>query len=81
MRTTLVLDERLLEGVRVLSGARTKKAAVEAAMRDFVRRRKAKKLLALEGSIEFADTVDDLIKRSRKDVLGRSSRAWPPSSG
>lgn len=71
MRTTLVLDERLLEEVRVLSGTRTKKAAVEAAMRDFVRRRKARKLLALEGRVELADTVDDLIKRRRKDVPGR----------
>jgi Arc/MetJ family transcription regulator len=71
MRTTLVLDEQLLEEVRVLSGARTKKAAVEAAMRDFVRRRKARKLLALEGNVELAETVDDLIKRRRKDVPGR----------
>ena len=71
MRTTLVLDEQLLEEVRALSGARTKKAAVEAAMRDFVRRRKARKLLALEGNVELAETVDDLIKRRRKDVPGR----------
>lgn len=71
MRTTLVLDEQLLEEVRVLSGARTKKAAVEAAMRDFVRRRKARKLLALEGQMELADTVADLIKRRRMDVPAR----------
>ena len=71
MRTTLVLDERLLEEVRVLSGARTKKAAVEAAMRDFVRRRMARNLLALEGTVDLAETVDDLIKRRRKDVPGR----------
>lgn len=71
MRTTLVLDEQLLEEVRILSGARTKKAAVETAMRDFVMRRKARKLLALEGNIELAETVDDLIKRRRKDVPGR----------
>lgn len=71
MRTTLELDEQLLKEVRALSGTRTKKAAVEAAMRDFVRRRKARKLLALEGSMELAETVNDLIKRRRKDVPGR----------
>ncbi len=71
MRTTLVLNERLLEEVRLLSGARTKKAAVEAAMQDFVKRRKAKKLLALEGHVELADSVDELITRRRKDVPGR----------
>jgi Arc/MetJ family transcription regulator len=71
MRTTLVLDERLLEEVRILSGARTKKAAVEAALRDFVRRRNAKKLLALEGRVDLADSVADLIERRRKDVPGR----------
>jgi Arc/MetJ family transcription regulator len=71
MRTTLVLDERLLEEVRILSGARTKKAAVEAAMRDFVRRGKSRKLLALEGQVELADTVDDLIRRRQADVPRR----------
>jgi Arc/MetJ family transcription regulator len=71
MRTTLVLDERLLEEVRLLSGARTKRAAVEAAMRYFVRRSKSRKLLALEGQVDLSDTVDDLIRRRRADVPHR----------
>ena len=71
MRTTLVLDDQLLEEVRLLSGARTKKAAVEAAMRDFVHRGKARKLLSLEGQVDLAQTVDDLIRRRRADVPRR----------
>jgi len=35
-----------------LSGAKTKKDAVEKALVDFIKRRKAKKLLQLEGKIE-----------------------------
>ena len=71
MRTTLVLDEQLLEEVRLLSGARTKRAAVETAMREFVRRKKARKLLALEGQVDLAGTVEDLIRRRRADVPRR----------
>lgn len=71
MRTTLVLDERLLEEVRLLSGALTKKAAVEAALRDYIRRRKARKLLALESQVDLAGTVDDLIRQRRADVPRR----------
>ena len=32
---------------------------------------KARNLLALEGNVELANTVEDLIKRRRKDVPGR----------
>jgi Arc/MetJ family transcription regulator len=48
MRTTLAINEELLNEVKLLSGAKTKKDAVEKALVDFVKRRKAKKLLQLE---------------------------------
>jgi Arc/MetJ family transcription regulator len=71
MRTTLVLKESLLEEVKALSGAKTKKEAVEKAMTEFVQRRRSRKLLDLEGKVELACTVEDLIKRRRKDVPHR----------
>jgi len=49
-RTNLVLDERLLEEATALSKAKTYSKAVEQALRDFVRRAKAKKILELAGS-------------------------------
>jgi len=71
MRTTLVINEHLLEEVRTLSGAKTQKAAVEKAMKEFIRRRKSKKLLDLEGKVELSCSVNDLITRRRKDVPHR----------
>ena len=71
MRTTLAISEELLNEVKLLSGAKTKKDAVEKALVDFVRRRKAKKLLQLEGKIELSLTPKEFLARRRKDVPRR----------
>jgi Arc/MetJ family transcription regulator len=71
MRTTLAINEELLNEVKLLSGAKTKKDAVEKALVDFIRRRKAKKLLQLEGKIELSFTPKELLARRRKDVPRR----------
>jgi len=71
MRTTLAINEELLNEVKLLSGAKTKKDAVEKALVDFIRRRKAKKLLQLEGKIELSFTAKELLERRRKDVPRR----------
>jgi len=71
MRTTLAIKENLLDEVKLLSGAKTKKEAVEKALEEFIRRRKAKKLIELEGKMELSLTLDELIKQRRKDVPHR----------
>jgi len=71
MRTTLAVREDLLEEVKTLSGAKTKKDAVEKALEEFVRRRKAKKLLDLEGKIDLSFTLGEFIQRRKKDVPHR----------
>jgi Arc/MetJ family transcription regulator len=71
MRTTLAIKEELLEEVKALSGVRTKKEAVEKALEEFVRRRKAKKLIDLEGKMELSFTLGEFIKQRRKDVPHR----------
>jgi Arc/MetJ family transcription regulator len=71
MRTTLAIKEDLLEEVKALSGAKTKKEAVERALEEFIRRRKAKKLLDYEGKMELSYTLSRLIERRRKDVPHR----------
>ena len=60
MRTTLAIKEQLLEEAKILSGARTKKETVEIALDEFVRRRRAKKLIDLEGKVEFTQTFSRL---------------------
>jgi Arc/MetJ family transcription regulator len=49
-RTNLVLDEDLLEQVVRVAGAKTYSRAVDTALRDFVRRAKARQILELAGS-------------------------------
>jgi len=71
MRTTLAINEELLEEVKTLSGVKTKKEAVEKALEEFVRRRKAKKLLDYEGKIELSFTLNEFLGRRKKDVPHR----------
>jgi len=49
-RTNLVLDEQLLEEATRLSGERTYSRTVERALREFVRRAQARRILELAGS-------------------------------
>jgi Arc/MetJ family transcription regulator len=48
-RTNLVLDEDLLEEATRLSGEKTYSAAVQLALRELVRRVKARQILSLRG--------------------------------
>ena len=49
-RTNLVLDEQLLEEATRLSGERTYSATVNRALADYIRRRRAGRILELAGS-------------------------------
>jgi len=68
MRTTLAINEKLLDEAKTLAGARTKKEAVEIALEEFIRKRKARKLLDLEGKVELSITLKELLRRRKKDV-------------
>ncbi|MGA1824337.1 MAG: type II toxin-antitoxin system VapB family antitoxin [bacterium] len=71
MRTTLSINEDLLNATKALSGAKTKKDAIEIALTEFIKRRKAKKLLELEGKIEFSFSLEEFLDNRRKDVPHR----------
>lgn len=57
-RTNIVLDDELVAQAMTLARVTTKKAAVEAALRAFVRKPDYSGLLALEGSDVLADDYD-----------------------
>lgn len=59
-RMMVEIDDRLLEEARRLSGARTKRAAIEAALRELIRRRKAAELARLAGKVEINLTPRDV---------------------
>jgi Arc/MetJ family transcription regulator len=71
MRTTLVVKDELIEQVKALSGVKTKKEAVEIALEEFIKRRKSRKLIDLEGKVNLSVDLAGLIDRRRKDVPHR----------
>jgi Arc/MetJ family transcription regulator len=53
MRTTLNIDDDMIELVLRETGAKTKTEAVHKALEDYIYRRKIEKLIALKGKIRF----------------------------
>jgi Arc/MetJ family transcription regulator len=71
-RTNLVLDEALLEEATRVSGEKTYSAAVQRALRDFVRRAKARQLLELRGSGSWEGSLSEMREdRPPKPKRGR----------
>jgi len=58
MATNLNLDDTLLEEALKLSGKRTKRDAVNAALAEFVARRKQRRILELFGKLEWDPRFD-----------------------
>ena len=63
MRTTIDIDEGLIRKVMKISGARTKKAAIVTAMKEYLKTRKRKELKGMIGNYdEFDLSLKDLEK-------------------
>ena len=58
------IDDRLVEEARRVGGQRTKKAAVTAALEEYIQRRKQAKILELFGTADFDPKYD--YKRQRR---------------
>lgn len=59
-RMTVAIDEELLEEARRLSGAKTKREAIEIALRQLVRRLRKQEISNHAGTIELALTQEKL---------------------
>ena len=64
MPTNLAIDDRLIREAQELGHHQTKKEAVNAALDEYVRRRKQLAILDLIGKIEYDENYD--YKRERK---------------
>jgi Arc/MetJ family transcription regulator len=73
MPTNLALDDRLIEEARRAGGHRTKKEAVNAALDEYVRRRKQMRILDAFGTIDFDRSYD--YKAERRRSTGRNQRS------
>ncbi len=65
METNLAIDPGLIERALVLSGEKTKKAAVTKALK-FIARREQRQLVDLFGKVDWDPTYDHKAGRSRK---------------
>lgn len=58
MATNLALDDKLIDEARRFGHHRTKKAAVTAALQEYVQRRKQQKILNLTGRVDYDPDYD-----------------------
>ncbi len=58
MPTNLAIDDRLLAEAQKIGKHRTKKDAVNAALDEYIRRRKQLKILDLIGKVEYDEDYD-----------------------
>jgi len=63
MRTNIVLDEKLVDEAMRLGGATTKREIVEAALREFVARRRSRRVLGLAGADLISPDYDVRVVR------------------
>lgn len=70
--TNLDLDPKLIQEAVRLGGYKTKKEAVNAALEDFVRRKKQLRILKLFGTVDYDPAYDYKAARRRK-------RGWQSS--
>ena len=63
MRTTIDINEELIQDVMKKAGVRTKKDAIVTALKDYLKHKKVEELKGLIGNYESFDlTLDDLRK-------------------
>lgn len=68
MRTTINIDDQLLDQIMALTSARSKTEAVRRALTDYIRFKHKDQLLAMRGTIEFSDDWRDLRDLERAEV-------------
>lgn len=66
MATNLALDDKLIAEAVKAGGHRTKREAVTAALREYVRRRARLKIFEMEGKIEYDPRFDYKAARRKK---------------
>jgi Arc/MetJ family transcription regulator len=75
MRATLNIPDDLLSEVQKISGEKSKTKAITTAMKEYVRQKKIKELLALRGKIQIEDVTDEL-ERLELEEMEENDRRW-----
>ncbi|MDE2306930.1 MAG: type II toxin-antitoxin system VapB family antitoxin [Xanthomonadaceae bacterium] len=66
MATNLALDPALIDRAVAVSGEPSKKAAVTLALREFIARREQASIVELLGQLEWDESFDPRVERSRR---------------
>jgi len=75
MRATLNIPDELLSGVQKITGEKSKTKAIIIAMKEFVRQKKIKELIALRGKIQIEDVTKELDKLELEE-MAENDRRW-----
>lgn len=65
MATNLALDDHLIEEARRMGGWKTKKEAVTAALREYIKRRQQRRIVDLFGTVPYAPDYDYKAERKK----------------
>lgn len=69
MRTNIDIDDALIGEVMKMANVKTKKEAVDLALKEFLKAKKKKNLFDLAGKIQFEDDYDHkVLRHTRCDV-------------
>lgn len=60
MRSTVTIEKTMLDELLAETRARNKASAVKVAISDYLRRRRAEKIKAMKGKLEFDMTAEEL---------------------
>ena len=66
MQVRLEIDGELIDEVRRLGGHRTRKSALQAALREYIEHRNQARIFELFGKIDYASDYDYKLSRHRK---------------
>jgi Arc/MetJ family transcription regulator len=71
MRTNIDIDDNLMEEAQRLSGLKTKRAVIDAALRMFVRVKRQSDILNLAGKVRWEGNLDEMREGRFFDDSGR----------
>ena len=78
MPTNLHIDEKLLAKAVKLGGGKSKRETVDEALAEYIRKRQAKSIIELFGTIDFDPTYNHKIERRRStQKASRKTRGLP----
>ncbi|MEK6581986.1 MAG: type II toxin-antitoxin system VapB family antitoxin [Nitrospirota bacterium] len=68
MRATLNISDDLISEIQKATGEKSKTKAITIAMKEFIRQKKIKQLLALRGKIKIEDVTKELDKLELEEM-------------